>query len=51
MNPKDHWEAVYRTRATTQVSWIQPEARLSLQLIQRAAHQRSAPCRRPGWPR
>lgn len=43
MNPKEHWDAVYRTRATTEVSWFQPEARLSLQLIQRAAPLRSAP--------
>ena len=30
MDGKAHWEAVYQTRRPDQVSWFQPEARLSL---------------------
>jgi SAM-dependent methyltransferase len=30
---KDHWEAVYSTKAETGVSWYQDEPRLSLELI------------------
>ena len=37
-----HWEQVYRTRAPEQVSWYQPEARMSLDLIQRAAPDRAS---------
>jgi SAM-dependent methyltransferase len=33
---RQHWEQVYRTRAPEQVSWYQPEARNSLELIRRA---------------
>ncbi|MEP6591724.1 MAG: class I SAM-dependent methyltransferase [Gemmatimonadota bacterium] len=42
MNPKQHWDAVYATKAATDVSWFQPEARLSLELIQAAVPERSA---------
>jgi SAM-dependent methyltransferase len=31
-----HWETVYRTKRPTEVSWYQPEAKLSLELIRRA---------------
>lgn len=34
MNPKQHWEGVYTRLQPEQVSWFQPEARLSLELIQ-----------------
>lgn len=34
---QQHWEQVYRTRAPEQVSWYQPLARNSLELIRRAA--------------
>jgi SAM-dependent methyltransferase len=34
---KDHWEAVYATRAETGVSWYQDEPRLSLELIRAVA--------------
>jgi SAM-dependent methyltransferase len=34
---KQHWEKVYRTKQPTEVSWFQPEATLSLDLITRAA--------------
>jgi SAM-dependent methyltransferase len=43
MNPKDHWERIYRTRAPTEVSWYQPEARISLGLIRRWSPDRAAP--------
>lgn len=33
MQPKQHWENVYATRATDSVSWFQPHAELSLGLI------------------
>jgi hypothetical protein len=35
MDPKDHWERIYRAKAPTELSWYQPEARLSLDLIRR----------------
>jgi ubiquinone/menaquinone biosynthesis C-methylase UbiE len=37
MNREEHWENIYRTRSPTEVSWYQPEARLSLDLIRRVA--------------
>lgn len=37
MDQASHWEQVYRTKGPDQVSWFQPEARLSLELIQQAA--------------
>jgi SAM-dependent methyltransferase len=36
MGSREHWEGVYRTRKPTEVSWYQPEAALSLNLISRA---------------
>jgi SAM-dependent methyltransferase len=33
MQPKDHWEQVYSTKATDGVSWFQEHAEQSLQLI------------------
>ena len=33
---RDHWDQVYRTRAAEQVSWYQPHARKSMELIRRA---------------
>lgn len=36
MDPKEHWEAVYRTKAPTEVSWFQEHAELSLRLIRGA---------------
>lgn len=33
MEPKAHWEKVYSTRPSTEVSWFQPHAELSLTLI------------------
>ena len=40
---KDHWEGIYRARAATEVSWYQPEARLSLDLIRRVAPDLESP--------
>ena len=37
MEPKNHWETVYTSKATTEVSWFQEHAERSLKLI-RAAH-------------
>lgn len=36
MEPKDHWEKVYSTKAATEVSWFQEHAQLSLKLIRDA---------------
>ena len=38
-----HWEHIYRTKDPTQVSWYQPEPRLSLDLIRRVAPDLEAP--------
>ncbi len=42
MDPKSHWEGVYRANFPEQVSWFQSEARLSLQLIQQVASDRGS---------
>jgi ubiquinone/menaquinone biosynthesis C-methylase UbiE len=42
MDPQKHWEAIYRSKAPTEVSWYQPEARLSLELIRRIAPELDA---------
>jgi SAM-dependent methyltransferase len=39
---KSHWERVYRTMGPDQVSWFQPEATLSLRLIQQVAPSRDS---------
>ena len=36
MEPKTHWEKVYTTKSTSEVSWFQEHAKLSLKLIQDA---------------
>ena len=43
MDPKSHWETIYRTKDVHDVSWFQPEARRSLDLIMRVCPDRSAP--------
>ena len=40
MERKAHWEAIYKTREPTAVSWYQPHLRQSLALIQQAAASR-----------
>ena len=42
MNAERHWETVYRTKAPDAVSWYRPHLELSLNLIERAAGNRSA---------
>lgn len=42
MQPKDHWERVYSTKATDAVSWFQEHAEHSLRLIQRTGVPLSA---------
>lgn len=42
MENKTHWEQIYRTKATTQVSWYQLHPSLSLQYIQNTGIARSA---------
>lgn len=39
---KEHWEAVYTTKATDEVSWFQPHAQLSLDLIKAATADKDA---------
>jgi SAM-dependent methyltransferase len=43
MDRTAHWEQVYRTKATDQVSWFQAEATLSLALIQKLATGHDTP--------
>jgi SAM-dependent methyltransferase len=42
MDPKSHWDEVYRTRRPTEVSWYRPHLDLSLELIEQAAPGRDA---------
>lgn len=43
MDRREHWQGIYRTKAPTEVSWYQPEARLSVELIRRVAPDLGAP--------
>lgn len=40
MDAKDHWERLYRTKGPDEMSWFEPEATLSLALVQRVAPTR-----------
>jgi 2-polyprenyl-3-methyl-5-hydroxy-6-metoxy-1,4-benzoquinol methylase len=42
MDPKTHWESVYRTKDVHEVSWFQAEARRSRDLITRICPDRAA---------
>ena len=42
MTPKDHWEDIYTTKRPDEVSWTQPDARLSLRFITQVAPQHAA---------
>ena len=42
MNTQAHWEGVYGTKASTEVSWFRPHLDTSLSLIQRVASDPSA---------
>jgi ubiquinone/menaquinone biosynthesis C-methylase UbiE len=43
MNTKSHWEHIYKTRSSREVSWFQPHADQSLALIRSVPHD--DPCR------
>lgn len=43
MDAKRHWEQVYRTKPATAVSWYQPEATLSVDLIKRVVSDLATP--------
>ena len=43
MEPREHWESVYRRKAATEVSWYQREPSLSLALIRRVTPDLDAP--------
>lgn len=43
MDPKTHWETIYRTKDVHEVSWFQSQARRSLDLITRICPDRYAP--------
>lgn len=43
MDAKSHWEHVYSAKPPTSVSWYQPEARLSLHMVARAAPDLAIP--------
>jgi len=42
VDPKAHWERVYNTKEPRELSWFEPEATLSLELIQDATPDREA---------
>ena len=42
MDAKKHWDRVYETRSPTEVSWYQPDARVSLDLVTGAGHASDA---------
>lgn len=42
MENKTHWEHIYQTKSTTQVSWYQEHAQYSVQFIQKTGIQKSA---------
>lgn len=41
-NAKDHWETVYQNKPADTVSWFQPHARQSLELIRRIAGEQAS---------
>jgi SAM-dependent methyltransferase len=43
MTDREHWDRIYRSRAVSDVSWYQPEARLSLELVRGVAPDLDAP--------
>ena len=42
VEPRLHWEKVYKTKQPTEVSWYRPHLEISLQLIEEAASNRDA---------
>ena len=43
IDAREHWNKVYSTKPPSGVSWFQPRATLSLELVQRAAPDRGSP--------
>ena len=43
MSLRQYWEEIYRATAPSEVSWYQPEARASLELIRRVAPESDSP--------
>ena len=43
LDPERHWERIYRTKASTELSWYQPEPHLSVDLIRGVAPDLDAP--------
>lgn len=42
MNSRTHWNEIYRSRGPDQVSWFEPEATVSLEMIERVLPDRNA---------
>lgn len=42
MDPRTHWEKIYTTKASNQVSWYRPHLETSIALIERSVNNRSA---------
>ena len=42
MDPRTHWDEVYRTNKPTELSWYQPTPTLSLSMIRRVAPEHGA---------
>jgi 2-polyprenyl-3-methyl-5-hydroxy-6-metoxy-1,4-benzoquinol methylase len=42
LDPKEHWDKVYTTKASDAVSWYRPHLETSLALVERAAESRAA---------
>ena len=42
MGTQEHWERIYGTKASTEMSWFRPHLETSLSLVQRVAGDRSA---------
>lgn len=42
MEPKSHWDEVYSTKSSDAVSWYQPHATLSLEVIRGVARDKAA---------
>ena len=43
VSSREHWDTIYRTKTPNEVSWYQPEAALSLDLIRRTTPALDAP--------
>ena len=43
MTEREHWNRIYRTKVPAELSWYQPEARVSLRLIRQVAPEPGTP--------